>query len=140
VSGLDDLVALRDLPLPELAERLGIDPSKAEPDRRYQGLEPVTALHDPDVSPATFYFHPDGAPALIYLPRAAASGLTVDLGEPDARLRSRAGKRDMLWVYPGRGVALSRNKDGLSFAEVFRPMSLEGYEHTVYREPPAFIR
>ena len=140
VSALDDLIALRELPLRELAERLGIDPGMADPHRRYEGLEPVTALHDPSVSAATFYFMADGSPALIYLPRSAATGLSLDLGEPDARLRSRAGKRDMLWVYPGQGVAFSRNKDGLSFLEVFRPMSLEGYEHSVYREPPAFIR
>jgi hypothetical protein len=138
---LAELIELRDLDLDALAARLGIDRARAEPGVGYEGLAPLTALHDPDVHPATFFFHPDGRPAVAYLPEAGAHGIDpAELGEPAARLRSRAGKRDMIWVYPDRGIAISRNARGVSFAEAFQPTTLERYRDAIYREPPAFIR
>ena len=138
---LDETFTLRDLSRGELMERLGASESDVHPGVAYQGLQPVDRLDAPG-HPGHFYFQGDRL-RMIYLPRAATAGLSVDdlrAGEPAARLRSRAGKRSSIEVYPERGVAFSRQGDKLEFAEVFPPTTLERYRDEIYREPPAFKR
>jgi mannose-6-phosphate isomerase-like protein (cupin superfamily) len=61
--------------------------------------------------------------------------LLESLGEPDARLRSRAGRRFTDHVWADRGVAVSTDGNEIAFLEVFPPRSLERYEREIYEDP-----
>jgi hypothetical protein len=69
-----------------------------------------------------------------------AEALRAQLGGPEATLRSRAGADAHLFVYAGRGLALSISPAGVDFVEVFPPTTVEDYRHRLYFEPGPFIR
>lgn len=112
---------------------------------RYEGLEHLTELYNPDVFPARAYIR-DGKVALVYAPNGAAlSGLKAatlerELGGKGTRLRSRAGKQFGHFVHADKGVAYSADSEGVRFVEVFEPRSQPEYEADIYREPPKFKR
>ncbi len=112
---------------------------------RYEGLESVTDLYNPDVFPAHVYVR-DGRVEMIYIPSGdALKGLTRDeleaeLGDDGTRLRSRVGKHANHYAFPRKGVAFSSDDQAVKFVEVFPPRSLEAYQTEIYREPPPFKR
>jgi hypothetical protein len=140
---LEQLRSLLDLDEAALLDRLGVSPESVEREVRYEKLEDVDAVDPPDF-PGTVFLR-GGRVELVYVPRRALEGvsaapLRAELGEPEAQLRSRAGKTYAQNVYPSAGVAFAAHGDELAYVEVFRPRSLDEYERDIYREPRAFIR
>lgn len=139
---LDSYLELRNMSLPAVRSRFAIRDEQIEEQVRYEKLGPATRLHNPEVDPAAFYFVEQQL-ALIYLNGAALSGVTPielgqRLGEAGSQLRSRAGKRATLSVYPEQGVAFSAQNERVDFIEIFQSMTLEQYKEQVYREPGRF--
>jgi hypothetical protein len=142
VSRLGELLSLRDLTLDDAKERLGVAEDKIEDGLRYEGMSDLTLAHDADAHPGYFYFR-DGRLVMLYvenLDGLDADSLRSELGEPEATLRSRAGKGYAHRVYPGRGIAYSSKGDDVAFVEVFPPTSLDRYEREIYEDPGEFIK
>jgi len=112
---------------------------------RYEGLEHLTELYNPDVFPGRAYVQ-DGVVALVYVPHGPAlegvspKQLAAEIGGEGTRLRSRAGKQYGHYVHAQQGVAYSADKEKVRFVEVFRPRSQEAYQADIYRESPKFKR
>lgn len=142
MSGLlDELISLRDLTLDEATERLDLSADTIEDGLQYEGLKGMTMAHNPARHPGRFYFR-DGRLAMLYVanPDVVAETLERELGEPDATLRSRAGKGYAHRVYADRGVAYSSKGSHVALLEVFPPTSVERYQHEIYKEPGEFVR
>lgn len=113
-------------------------------DSGYEGLDDLVELVNLDVFPGSIFLA-DGAVRLVYVPRSGVEGMSLEqierqvTGEP-ARLRSRAGKKATMRVWPEEGVAVSADAQGVHFVELFPPTTLEEYEREIYEEPPRFIR
>jgi len=140
---IQEWVKLRDLSADQLQQKLGLAKETQAPDRSYSKLNPVMKWHDPQRHPAHFIFQ-DGKLVLIYVDeQSAMSKLNVetlrrDFGTPDAQLRSRAGKRPLLNVHAGQGVAFAADNERVYYVEVFHPMSLADYQARIYVEPPPY--
>jgi hypothetical protein len=141
MSRLGELLSLRELSLDEAREQLGIADDKVETGLRYERMTGLTLAHDPAADAGYFYFR-DGRPVMIYDEDAGfdAEALLAELGEPEATLRSRAGKGYVHRVYPGRGIAYSTKGGDVAFVEVFPPTTLERYESEVYEDPGEFTK
>jgi hypothetical protein len=140
-ADLGDLFAVRGLSRDEVAQRFGIE--EVVEDVRYEGLEDVDRL-DADALPGHFFFRGDEQ-VMLYVPQHALEdahpqALEAEFGEPAAALRSRAGDRSDLLVYPDRGIAFSTNGDRVDLLEIFPPTTLERYKAEIYRDPGEFIR
>jgi hypothetical protein len=139
---LADLLALRELSRAELQARfpaLAIDPKV-----RYEGIEHVDRLHDPDAFPGHFYFRGDEL-AMLYVPRSALKDADPDelqreLGTPATTLSSRTGEDSSLLVYPDRGVAFATDGEHVEILEIFPPTTLKAYLAGIYDPPGEFIR
>lgn len=141
MSRVGELLALRELTLDEVEDQLGIAADKVESGLRYEGMSDLTLAHDAAAHPGYFYFR-DGQPVMVYVEDTDldAESLRAELGEPEATLRSRAGKGYAHRVFPGRGIAYSSKGNDVAFVEVFPPVSLEQYEREVYEDPGEFTR
>ena len=137
---LDQALELRGLSRAELLERA---PGAAvEEDVRYERLRPVARVRATELWPGYFYFDGDRQ-VMLYAgePEGAdPDALAARLGSGGHELRSRAGKRAVLHVWPERGVAFSEEGGGVDFLEVFEPTTLEDYEARIYADPGPFIR
>ena len=140
---LNSLIAMRDRPLAEIQQQLSASDSQVESGFGYGNLQQLTKVHNPDASPAHFYFK-DKQLVLIYLGDDAAlqhfdaQKLQADLGEAAAVLRSRAGKKAQHYVYPQQGIAFSAERATVAFLEIYPAQPLETYKSTLYKEPPVF--
>ena len=142
---LRGLQELRGLPRAELLAKLGIASDKVQTGVGYERLRGLAVAYDPARSPARFYFRGD-ALVMIYLhdegalASLEAGALTQKLGEPELKLRSRAGKKFKHYAYPGQGVAFTFRKaeQPVRFLEVFPDMAADAYLRDVYEEPPPF--
>jgi hypothetical protein len=136
---LADWTRLRDLSRTDLEKR----GAQVEDGLGYGQLRGLTRLQVPDLFPGYFFFDA-GRPVVLYAnlrgEEVRPEQLLEQLGEPEAALRSRSGKRFKQYVYPDLGVAFAADSDSVSFLEIFPPMSLDEYKTTLYTEPPAFIR
>lgn len=141
MSRLGELLELRELTLDDAAERFGLSDDDLDRGLRYEGLSELTLAHKPAAHPGYFYFD-DGRLAMLYVeaPGIDAAALQAELGDPEATLRSRAGKGYVQRVYPERGIAYSSKGDHVAFVEVFPPTSLERYEREIYEDPGEFTR
>lgn len=141
MSRVGELLALRELTLDEAKDQLGIGADKVESGLRYEGMSDLTLAHDPGAHPGYFYFR-GGRPVMVYVEDAGidTESLRAELGEPEATLRSRAGKGYVHRVYPGRGIAYSSKADDVAFVEVFPPTSLDRYESEIYEDPGEFTK
>jgi hypothetical protein len=138
---LEDWLSLRGLSLDDAKRRLELSDDELERDVPYEGLTGLTLAHNPE-HPGYFYFR-DGELAMLHVEEPTGldlGSLLESLGEPDARLRSRAGKRFTDHVWADRGVAVSTDGNEIAFLEVFPPRSLERYEREIYEDPGEFIR
>ncbi|MFO1207116.1 MAG: hypothetical protein U1E63_15575 [Burkholderiales bacterium] len=142
---LEQWMALRDAPLQEIRSRFAIDDAHVDRNASYGRLGPLTELHDAKKHPARFYF--DGeTPVLIYvddpaaLARCDAADVAKRLGEPAARLRSRASKTFTHSVYPAAGLAFSAHGQDIAYVEVFPPRTLQDYLDRIYVDPGAFTK
>ena len=139
LSTLRDWMKLRDLPLAELRQQLGITDADISTGAYYR-LRPVDQWRRPDAHPG-FFIVQDGRLALIYvdderaLAGLSADALRAEFGEPEASLRSRAGKRVPLHVVAGKGVAYASNSERVYYLEIFPPMSLADYKARIYEDP-----
>jgi hypothetical protein len=134
--------ALLDLSQDELLARLGAGPGAVDDGYRYEGLDDMSVVHEPDAFPARIYLR-DGRPEVVYASEpegVTEAGLESELGGPGDELRSRAGKAFTHHVHADEGVAWSSDGDEVAFVEVFRPRSLAEYERDIYRDPGPFIR
>lgn len=109
---------------------------------RYERLRPVARVRAASLWPGFFFFDGDrqvmlyaGAPEDV-----DPDALAAALGPGAHELRSRAGKRAVLRVWPERGVAFSEEDGAVDFLEVFEPTTLAGYSARIYEDPGAFIR
>ncbi len=105
------------------------------PGDEYGQMTDLTSLEVSEPFSGTVYFK-DG----VGLTEISPADLTGLYGESTARLRSRAGKRANLWVWPEEGMACSVQGDTIHFLEVFPPCSRDEYEARIYRKPPRFVR
>jgi hypothetical protein len=116
--------------------------ASVEEDVRYERLRPVARVRAPEVWPGYFYFDGDRQ-VMLYAGEpdgADPDALAARLGPDAAELRSRAGKRAVLHVWPRQGVAFSEEGGEVDFLEVFEPTTLEDYESRIYADPGPFIR
>lgn len=139
---LEEWLTLRALSRDELVQRVGASRPDVAEGVAYQGLRPVDRVQLPGERPAYAFFRGDEL-VMLYAGRGALkdisrASLEADLGDGH-ELRSRAGKRSLLHVYPDRGVAFSADGDEVEFLEVFPPTTLERYESEIYREPGPFV-
>jgi hypothetical protein len=138
---LDELLALRDLDRDGVRRRFGaVDVAD---DVAYEQLRPVDCL-SPQEFEGHFYFRGDHQ-VMLYVGRAALAGadlaaVKAELGDPEAKLASRAGSESAFWVYPQRGVAFSTDGSSVELLEVFPPTTLERYKSEIYEDPGEFIR
>ena len=136
---LAEWIKLRDLSRSELEAR----GAEVEDGLGYGQQKGLTRLRVPHLFPGYFYFD-GGRLVLMYVnlrgEGTSAEELRRQLGEPEAALRSRSGKRFMQYVYPDLGVAFAADREAVSFLEIFPPTSLDEYKATLYTEPPAFVR
>jgi hypothetical protein len=140
VSLLAHALALRGLTRGELLAQ--VPDARVEEDVRYEGLRPVARVRAPELWPGFFYF--DGErQAMLYAgdPEGVApEELAGELGPDGHELRSRAGKRAVLRVWPEQGVAFSEENGAVDFLEVFAPTTLEDYQARIYEDPGTFTR
>lgn len=139
MSELDELLALRGLGRAEVLARCGGE--QAAVDVAYERLAGVDRL----TTPAGHFFFRGQEQVMLYVPATALAdidpaALERELGEPAARLRSRAGGDSAFLVYPGRGVALSTDGRAVEILEIFPPRSLEQYVAEIWRDPGVFHR
>lgn len=140
---LREWMKLRDLSQDELQKQLGVTAEHIATDRSYGQLTSVTQWRHPGAHPGYFIFQ-DGKLALIYIDDAKAvsklepSDLRQAFGEPEARLRSRAGKKVPFYVHAGQGLAYAADSDTVHYVEIFPPMSLADYQARIYKEPPPY--
>ncbi len=140
---LREWMKLRDLSPDELQKQLGVTAEHIATDRSYGNLTGVTQWRNPGAHPGYFIFQ-DGKLALIYVDDAKAMSklapgeLRQAFGEPDARLRSRAGKKASFHVHAGQGLAYAADSDAVYYVEIFAPMSLADYQAKIYKEPPPY--
>ena len=112
---------------------------------KYQGLTGVTIVHAGDRCPGSLYLADDRV-VLMYVgdldrwPQITPDALFDSLGEPDERLRSRAGRGHSQYLFGAGGVAFSTADDEVDFVEVFAPTTVADYVAQIYAEPPPFIR
>lgn len=139
MSALDERLELRGLGRDEVRARLGGE--DAVPDVAYEQLAGVDRIS----TPAGHFFFRGDEQVMLYVPRSAmedvAPGeLEQELGEPAARLRSRAGGDSAFLVYPDRGVAFSTDGRAVEILEIFPPTTLERYVEEIWRDPGVFYR
>jgi transcriptional regulator with XRE-family HTH domain len=143
IKELREWMKLRDLSQDELQKKLGVTAEHIATDRSYGNLTGVTQWRHPGAHPGYFIFK-DGKLALIYVDDAKAvsklepGDLRQAFGEPEARLRSRAGKKAPFHVHAGQGLAYAADSDTVYYVEIFPPMSLADYQAKIYKEPPPY--
>ncbi|MGH9187866.1 MAG: hypothetical protein ACRD0U_18985 [Acidimicrobiales bacterium] len=140
---LETLFELRELSVDQLRKRLGFSRSAVMAGADYGPSDDLVLVYDEDVHPGLFFYDSDGRFLLVYagtLDGMTPADLVDRYGEPDARLRSRAGKHFGHRVFAGAGVAASweRGSDELAVVEVFRPMTVAEYKERIYEEPSRF--
>jgi hypothetical protein len=141
---LDAWRALLDRSREELMAELGAGEADVVPDVSYEGLRNVDRIHGASAHPGHFYVSPERV-ELIYVGEAGLEGvdpseLEAELGGPGEILRSRAGKRSKMHVYPERGTAFAEENGHVQILELFHPMTLAEYRDRIYVDRGAFIR
>jgi len=142
-SSIHNWMTLRDLSPPALRAKLGITDADVSAGGAYYGLRPVDKWHRPAVHPAYFIIQGDQL-AMIYIDdQRALSGvhpdaLRAEFGEPEASLRSRAGKAVPLKVHASKGLAYAGKEDRVYYLEIFPPMSLADYQARIYEDPGVY--
>jgi hypothetical protein len=129
-------LAAREISRAQLEEQPDVTVAR---DVAYERLDALDRLHSPELHPGHFYFARDEL-RMVYLPpeglpASSAEEVAALLGEPEARLRSRAGLESRLEVYAELGFAISHEGERIDFVEVFPPATIDGYLADVYEEP-----
>ncbi len=144
---LSEWLALRDLSMAEIQQRLELVNPDPDLTASYGSLDDLIEMANFDTHPGRFYFRNGRLAVLLVLEDADElrqtdrAGLVSALGEPAATLPAHTGKRHRLYVYPQRGVAFAAgDADQITFLEIFPPTTLEDYKATLYVTPPRFIR
>ena len=138
----DTLKALLGMPLNTFVTKYAIQPNHIRTNVSYEALRGVTAIHNPSLSPAHFYFRDDQL-ILIYMGNQAALSslnqqqLFGQLGGRGTELPSRAGKTSNLHLYSRQGFAMSVG-DGVDFYELFSPLSDAEYQKNIYAPSEPF--
>lgn len=143
---INNLLELRRLSLSEMKERQYITDDDIITNFTYQGLNGVTRVYNTEFFPGLILFQNDKV-VLIYTSDAelianiSVDELIKEYGDKDENsLRSRAGKKSNLMVYPEVGFALSVGGGEVEFIELFQPTTMEQYKNEIYQEPGPFIR
>jgi hypothetical protein len=141
-AALQELFDLRTLRPDEARQRFGLRAEDVRGSASYGALSGLTELYQAETMPGRLYYAGDEF-ALLYVGKASqfqADDLQKALGEPAARLRTRAGKQFHHLVYPDKGVAFSRPIAGgtVSILEIFPPQSLDAYKTKYYQDPGSF--
>jgi hypothetical protein len=142
-STVRDWMRLRDLSLAELRSKLGISDADISTGGAYYKLRPVDKWRRPAAHPGFFIVQGDRL-ALIYVDDEQAlaglhpDALRAEFGEPEASLRSRAGKAVPLHVVASQGLAYAGKGDRVYYLEIFPPMSLADYQARIYEDPGVY--
>jgi len=146
MESLQNLLALRSLTGPEIKERYKITDEHIRSDATYQKINGLIEFYNPDLLPVRFFLRNDHV-VLIYssdpeiVDTLDGKKIIDQYGEKDKnRLRSRAGKRSNLLVYPKEGFAVAIEEHEVQFIEIFQPTTLEEYKKEIYIEVGPFIR
>jgi hypothetical protein len=142
-SSLHDWMMLRDLSRAELRAKLGITDADISAGGAYYKLRPVDKWHRPAAHPGYFIIQGDRLALLYVDDQQALSGvhpnaLRAEFGEPEASLRSRAGKSIPLHVLASKGLAYAGKEDRVYYLEIFPPMSLADYQSRIYEDPGVY--
>ena len=139
-------LSFREFSLQQVLQQFPIAQDQIGHDANYMQLDGLTELYDPDTYPGHFFFR-QGKLVLFYaediseqIETLKPNFLAQHLGQPDAVLRSRAGKTHNHYVYADKGIAYSANSNQVSYLEIFQPCSLDTYKSQMYFEPSPFIR
>jgi hypothetical protein len=142
---LEECLALRELPMDVVKERLSISDQHIDHEGNYEKLKGLTEFRNAAAHPGFFYYR-DGVFVLLYIGAAEEldqidpESLEKTLGEPADKLRSRAGKHFIHNVYPEQGIAFSSDGSDLRILEIFPPTTLDAYRKEIYKKPRRFIR
>ena len=146
MDALLNLLELRNRTFAEIKNRYKIKDTHIEQNAAYQKLTGLTAVYNPDMLPVRFFLRNDTV-VLIYssdqriVDTLDAGEITARYGDEDENyLRSRAGKRSNLMVYPEEGLAVAIEGNEVQFIEIFQPTTLEQYKKEIYIEIGPFIR
>lgn len=136
----------REFTLGEMYTQLGTTDTSRRDNASYGNLRNLTALENEESHPGILFYQDDRF-VLSYVDEIYEElddwdpqVLLAHLGEPDAILRSRAGKRFKQYVYAAKGITIVTDGQSVAFLEIFRPMSLENYRMQFYLEPKTFTR
>jgi hypothetical protein len=141
-SGLEGWRSLLERSRRQLMEQLGANEGHVHAGVAYEGLGGLDRVYVPSAHPAHFYLAGDHV-AIIYSadsPVQDAAALQAVLGGAGLELRSRAGSRAVMHVYPAEGIAFSAEDGRVQFVELFPPLTPERYRAEIYRDPGPFIR
>lgn len=140
---IDQCLALRELPMEEVMHKLSISEQDIDREANYEKLKEITEFRNPASHPGFFYYR-DGLFTLLYvgvaeeLDEIDPDDLENRLGVPAKRLRSRAGKRFMHYVYPEEGMAFSTDGREVRILEIFPATTLDSYLADIYKKPGKF--
>jgi hypothetical protein len=143
VTTLEDLARIPGASLATVASITGADLDNREPGAGYQRLAEVDAIDAP--GGARVYARGEQV-LLVYVGTDALpagtnhQALARIAGSDGETLRSRQGKSALMHVVADKGIAWSEDDGEVGFVELFPPTTLNGYQKTIYREPPKFIR
>lgn len=136
----------RELTLDQMYAQLGAVNTSKKENASYGNLKNLTALENEDSYPGLL-FYKDNRFVLSYVDEMYEElegwdpqALLAHWGEPDAILRSRAGKRFRQHVFASQGITIATDGQSIAFLEIYEPMSLENYETQFYIKPKSFTR
>jgi len=124
-------------------------PDRKDSNESYGLLKNLVQFEYDDLKKPSFLFQ-EGKLFLIYFrPDKDDNGFTskaepwiTALGEPkqECFMNSHVDKHALLYIYPGRGLALHVVGDIVEIVEIFAAMSLDEYMNSFYVKPPVFIK
>jgi hypothetical protein len=105
----------------------------------YQSMQDLSVLRPKRLHDSRIYFDGD-AVVMIALsePSISATVIRDAMSSDVVELRSRQGKKAMIEVDAGAGLAFSRDDDEIGFLEIFPPTTIDDYRTRIWKEPPAF--
>lgn len=138
---LEQLRALTSMDRPAVLESVGARAGDVEDGYSYQSMRGLSVLRLPDRFGSRVFFSGDAVVVVaVSEPPIAPDEIRSLMGDDIVELRSRQGKRAMIELDAGSGVAFSRDADDVGFVELFPPTTADDYRERIWFEPPAFTK
>jgi len=140
-ADLAQLMELTSMDRVAALDALGARDSDVEDGYSYQSMKGLSVLSLPKRFGARVFFDSDAvAMVSVSEPPIPPDEIRSLMSDDAVELRSRQGKRAMIELDAGRGLAFSRDDDEVGFVEVFAPTTVEDYRERIWFEPPAFTK